>query len=122
MVQQALEVLEQCVSILLNEASDAVNDIAGIVRNSKVFTMLQFFVHWLQLSTGVVGMVSKFLIHCIEQCFIGNFSNGKTCLVYDRNYALVRLFDKVTNNLSKRVGREVKTTQNFSNHLTLQLT
>lgn len=101
MVQQPLEVLVQCVTILFDETGYAVNDITGVMRNTEIFSMLQFFVHWLQLSAAVMRMMGQFLIHCIQQCFVGNFTNRKACFVHYGNDALVRLFDEVANYLLK---------------------
>jgi len=65
-IQQALEVLEECIFVLVEKAVDIVYHIASIVLDFELRSMLQLLIDWSQLSGAVVLMTRQFLVHRVE--------------------------------------------------------
>lgn len=119
MVQKPLEILEQRVLVLVDEAIDCVNNIASVVtKTNKTFNRMhinvksvndsryaeihfvpQFLVHRLQLPTREMLVMCEFLIHGLQKHLVVHFSDRQASLVHDRNDAFVRRFHQITNDL-----------------------
>lgn len=119
MVQKSLEILEQSVFVLVNESVNRVHDIASVVtktkaikslirkrlagksnsRNTEINFVSQFLVHWFQLTTRKVLVLSQLFVHRFQQHFVVDFANSETRFVHDSDYTFMRCFDQVANNL-----------------------
>jgi hypothetical protein len=69
------------------------------LRYTKIDFVSQLFVHRFQLTTRVVFVARKLLIHRVEQHFIVDFSDCHACFVHDCDNSLVRRLDQITDDL-----------------------
>jgi hypothetical protein len=70
-----------------------------ISRYPEVLFVSQLLVHGLQLSAGVVRVIRQFLVHGVDQRFVGHLANRQTGLVHDGDHTLMGLLDQIANYL-----------------------
>jgi hypothetical protein len=61
--------------------------------------MSEFFIHWLQLPTREMFMMSEFLVHRFQQHLVIHLSNCQTCFIHNRDNSFMRRFNQIANDL-----------------------
>ena len=89
--QESLEVLEQRVSVLLNEPGDGVDHVPGVVLDQEVLAVAQQLVHGVSPAGGVVLVRLQLPVHLLQQQLIRHLANIEAGLVHQRDHPLVLL-------------------------------
>ena len=89
--QKTLEVLEEGVSILLDEARNCVDHVPGIMLDQEVLAVTQHLVHGVCPPRGVVIVSLELPVHLLKQRGVGDLAHVETGLVHGGDDAFVLL-------------------------------
>ena len=96
--QKTLEVLEEGVSILLDEARDCVDHVPGIMLDQEVLAVTQHLVHGVGPPRGVVIVGLELPVHLLQERDVGDLAHVEAGLIHGCDDALVLLLNQLTDN------------------------
>ena len=89
--QKPLEILEERVPVLLNEASHSVDHVASVVLDEEVLAVREEFVHGICPPRTVVIVALQLPVHCLQQHRVRHLPHLQTGLVHQGDDPLVLL-------------------------------